>query len=124
MTGRATTIHQRNVGQIDEAAVADGPAGLRHLDGSGGDRGGGHTETAAGDGQRPATVDAAGIDKFLKRCVERRFRLHVRFRPSQRDRTRSRKTVDADVEDLRSRRAKAGIEYEIEIRFRRCAARR
>lgn len=121
-TGRATTIHQRNVDQIDEAAVAGGPAGLRHLDRGGGDRGGGHAETAAGDGQRPATVDAAGIDEFLKRCVERCFRVHVRFRPSLRGRARSWKTVDADVEDLWSRRAEAGIEHEVKVRTHRGAA--
>lgn len=123
-TGRATTIHQGNVGKIDEAALAHGPAGLRYLDGGGGDRRRRHAETAAGDGQRPAAIDTAGIGEFLKRCVKRRFGLHIRFGPGLRRRARPRKTVDADVKDLRSRRAEAGIEHEIEIRSRRCAARR
>jgi hypothetical protein len=80
-SGRTTAINKRYVDETEEAAIAHGPASLSHLNGGGGDRGRRHSESAAGDGDGAAAIDAAGIDKLLKRCVERRRRLNVRFRP-------------------------------------------
>ncbi|WP_316186506.1 hypothetical protein [Bradyrhizobium sp. SZCCHNRI2014] len=61
-------------------------------------------------------IDASGIDEILKSRVERHFRLEVGFGPRQLRRARPRKTVDANVENLRRCGAEASIEHEVEVR--------
>src|ERR1700756_4816854 len=108
-TARMPTVHERHIDEVEEVAVANGPASLRHLDGGSGDRSRRHSKAAAGDGDGAAAIDAAGIDQILQARVERRFRLDVWFGPRILRRARPWKPVDADVEYLRRRAAEAGI---------------
>ncbi len=121
---RTTTIDQRHIGQIEEAAVAHGLASLCHLDRGRGGRGRRHCKAAAGDGDGGASIDATSIDELLKGRVERHFRSGVGFGPRLLRRARPRKAVGANVENLRRRGAEAGIEHEVEVRTRRGVPRR
>lgn len=119
--GSATTVRQRHVGEIDEGAVADGPASLCHLDRGFGDRPRGHAETAAGDRQRPAAIDATGVDELLERRDKRNFQVTALLRPRLLGRAPSGEAMEPNVEDLRGRGTEARIEDEVEVRTGRRA---